>query len=141
MKIILTILMLTCGLIVTKAQTKSPIDGNWLLVEKNGEKIEAGKQQFKMFNEGYYAMVAYNNDGTFKSTWMGKFSVQGNKYTETFIIGGNPKWIGWKGEQEWYIKGDTLYMMGHKRIFDPAGKEQPASTWGSFIDKRVRAKD
>lgn len=129
-------LLATCLAFISCAQTA--IDGNWILVEKNGEKLSPEKRQFKTFNNGYFAVLTVNPDGSHKGAWAGPFYLEGNKYYETFTFGSNPKWLGWKGLQEWYMKGDTLYMIGHKKTFDPEGKEHPGTLWGQFVEKRVR---
>lgn len=123
------------------AQKKSPIDGNWILVERNGEKLNFPIPQFKSFNQGYYSVIVMKkDDGTFQSAWAGPFSTTGNVYRETYKYGSSPKWIGWTGEQEWKIKGDTLYMVGHNRIIDPEGKEHPKTEWSQFQEKWLRVK-
>jgi hypothetical protein len=123
------------------AQKKSPIDGNWILVEKNGQKLNFQSPQFKSFNQGYYSIIIMKkDDGSFQNAYAGTFEVNGKQYFETFKYGSNPKWFGWKGQQEWSMKGDTLIMVGHKKVWDPEGKELPGTTWGQFVDKWVRVK-
>ncbi|CAH0997777.1 hypothetical protein EMA8858_03911 [Emticicia aquatica] len=122
------------------AQKKSPIDGNWILVEKNGQKLNFQNHQFKTYNQGYFSVIILKNDGTFNSAYAGPFSIKGNVYTETYKYGSKPEWFGWTGEQEWKIKGDTLHMVGHNRIIDPEGKEHPKTEWSQFVEKWVRVK-
>lgn len=123
------------------AQKKSPIDGNWILVETNGKKLNHERPQFKTFNQGYYCvLVMKKEDGSFQSAWAGPFKLEGNKYMETYQYGSNPKWFDWKDEQEWSLKGDTLFMKGHTKAIDPQGKEHPGTIWSQFTEKWVRAK-
>ena len=98
------------------------------MVERNGKAMPTGKQQFKEFHEGYFAVLTVNEDGIYKGAWAGPFKIEGNKYIETYKYGSDTKWIDWYGEQEWSMKGDTLIMIGHKKVFDPKGKEFPGTT-------------
>ena len=122
------------------SQKKSPFDGNWIKVEVDGKKLSPEKQTFKSFHNGYFTVFIKNDDGTFKSAWAGPFRIEGNKYFETYKFGSNSKWIGWTGEQEWQMKGDTLIAKGWGKIYDPNGKESPETKWGNFVEKRVQLK-
>lgn len=137
MKKILILLALFPSLVF--AQKKSPIDGNWILVERNDQKLNFPIPQFKSYNQGYFSVIIMKKeDGSFNSAYAGTFSVNGKVYTETYKYGSNPKWMGWTGEQEWSVKGDTLYMVGHNRIIDPEGKEHPKTEWSQFKEKWIR---
>lgn len=127
------------------SKKKSPIEGNWVLVENvvNGKLVIPTKSpQFKTFLDGYFNIFMYNPDGSFHGAGAGPYDIDGKKYRETFEFESNPTWIGYGDEQEWELKGDTLITKGFKKVFDPQGKVMPPETWGGdlFVEKRVRVK-
>ncbi len=123
-------------------ETKSsPIDGAWLTVwgRYNGEVYSPEKPyQFKMFSNGYFALIAQDSTGKFDFGGYGKFELQGKTFKETFLYHNNPDYIGAMNWQEYELKGDTLYFRGFNKVI-VKGIDSTAS-FPKIEEKRVRAK-
>lgn len=127
-----------------QAAAGSPIEGNWELVENTvaGKTLKPKRtQQIKVFHDGFFSVVMYNEDGSFQMAGAGPYEVNGNKYKETFRYISDTLWIDSSDEQEWEMKGDTLVFHGFTKAVDKNGKDVTAA-WGGdrFVEKRVRAK-
>ena len=120
----------------------SPIDGEWELVwsKSNGEVKSPGKpMQFKMFHNGFFALIMEDSAGNWTIAGAGTFETQGNTYKETFTYVSMPELVGYTNWQEFELKGDTLYKKLFKKVVDASGKE--VKDWPSDLEeKRVRAK-
>lgn len=129
----------------TDRQSQSPIGGAWELVENRVDgKLEKPirPQQLKIFHDGFFSFIHYNPDGSFHGAGAGTYILEGNQYKETFRYYDDTTWVGYADQQTWELRGDTLLFSGFKKVFDRAGKEMSADTWGGdkFVEKRVRAK-
>lgn len=121
------------------------LEGAWEMVENQvtGQVIRpVTPQQMKIFHDGFFSFVMYGSDGGFVHAGAGTYSVEGNRYTETFRYYSDTTWVGYTDEQTWELRGDTLIFSGFKKVFDRTGKLMPANAWGGdrFVEKRVRAK-
>ncbi|WP_080240655.1 hypothetical protein [Spirosoma rigui] len=128
----------------TTTSTASSIEGNWELVENRvgGKLIEPQRsQQFKVFHDGFFSYLMYNPDGSFHGAGAGTYTLDGNRYTETFRYSSDTTWVGFADQQTWELRGDTLIFAGFKKVLDRAGHEMAPGTWGGdvFVEKRVRA--
>lgn len=122
----------------------SPIEGNWELVSNEiyGKKINVKrKQQFKMFQEGFFCFIMYDSLGNFHYSGAGPYEVNGNAYKETFTYASDTIDIGSKDWQKWEIKEDTLIFYGFEKAEMPDGTDV-TKDWGDskFVEKRVRVK-
>ena len=125
----------------------SAIEGNWDLVstEVNGKQTKPKRypQQFKMFHDGFFSFVMYDESGKFHLAAAGSYEVNGNMYKEAFTYySGDTIYINSKDWQKWEMKGDTLISYGFEKAEMPDGKDV-TKEWnanGRFIEKRVRAK-
>ena len=123
----------------------SPIDGSWEKVSTVIDgKLTTPKRQpaeFKMWNDGYFSLIHYNDDGTLGFAGAGVFEVNGNHYKETYKYCHDTTFIGASVWFDWYMKGDTLVFTGFKKVILPNGKDV-TKDWGgdTWVEKRVRAK-
>ena len=130
----------------SKDTNVSPLEGNWITVsfEQKGKKSNPKRvpQQFKMFHDGFYSLVMYDEQGKFFLAGAGPYETNGNVYEETFSFHSDTSYIGVKIWQKWEVKGDTLYFYGFEKVKMPGGKDltQEWNANGTFIEKRVRAK-
>lgn len=129
----------------TDATARLPIEGAWEVVENRVDgKVEkpVRPQQLKIFHDGFFSFLHYNPDGSFHGAGAGTYTLDGNQYKETFRYYNDTTWVGYADQQSWELRGDTLIFSGFRKVFDRAGNEMPANTWGGdkFIEKRVRAK-
>ncbi|WP_420146649.1 hypothetical protein [Spirosoma sp.] len=129
----------------TGSASRSPIEGAWEVVENRVDgKLEkpVRPQQLKIFHDGFFSFIHYNPDGSFHGSGAGTYTLDGNRYKETFRYYSDTTWVDFADEQTWELQGDTLVFSGFKKVFDRRGKEMPADTWGGdkFVEKRVRAK-
>jgi hypothetical protein len=123
----------------------SPLEGSWVTVsfEQNG-KISHPKrvpQQFKMFHDGFFSLVMYDDDGKFYLAGAGPYEITGDTYKETFPFHSDTAYIGFKNWQKWELKGDTLIFYGFEKAEKPDGSDV-TKEWnsnGKFIEKRIRA--
>ncbi|MFN8288809.1 MAG: hypothetical protein U0U70_01005 [Chitinophagaceae bacterium] len=124
----------------------SPIEGNWETVsfEVNGKPTHPKRvpQQFKMFHDGFFSLLAYNDEGEFAFAGAGTYEVTGNMYKETCTYHSATADIGFTDWQKWEIKGDTLVMYGFEKALMGDGKDitKEVNANGMFVEKRVRAK-
>ncbi len=129
----------------TSQTSASSIEGAWELTENrvDGKLIMPKRsQQIKLFHDGFFSFMMYNEDGSFHGSGAGTYQLQGNKYIETFSHYSDTTWVGYADQQEWELRGDTLIFSGFKKVFDPKGNEMAPETWGGdkFVEKRVRMK-
>jgi hypothetical protein len=122
----------------------SPIEGNWELVvnEINGKKVNPkSTQQFKMFHDGYFSFIMYDESGNFYLAGAGPYELQGSTYIETHNYSSDPQFIGAKDWQKWEMNGDTLVFYGFKKVLLADGRDVTNEMGGShFVEKRVRVK-
>ena len=68
----------------TTNNSHSAIEGNWETVsfEANGKQAKPKRvpQQFKMFNDGFFSLVMYDDSGKFYLACAGPYEVNGNMY-------------------------------------------------------------
>jgi len=127
-------------------KTVSPIDGNWVTVsfEKNGIVSHPKRvpQQFKMFHDGFFSLIMYDDEGKFYLAGAGSYEIDGDIYKEKFPFHSDTAFIGSQNWQKWEVKGDTLIFYGFEKALMPDGKDvtNEWNTGGRFIEKRVRAK-
>lgn len=125
---------------------RSPIEGNWVTVsfEQNGKVTHPKRvpQQFKMFHDGYFSLVMYDEEGKFYLAGAGPYEIDGNIYKEKFPFHSDTAFIGSENWQKWEMKDDTLVMYGFEKALMPDGKDVTAewTSGGKFIEKRVRVK-
>lgn len=132
---------------VKEEKKGSAIDGTWELVssERNSKFSHPMRSpsQLKMFNDGWFSFMMYNDSGNFYYAGAGPFELKDNMYKETFRYSSDTTYINWKDWQKWEMKGDTLIFYGFEKVENPNGKEVTAD-WnrkGTFIEKRVRVKN
>ncbi|AQG78532.1 hypothetical protein [Spirosoma montaniterrae] len=128
-----------------EATARSPIDGAWELVENrvDGKLVNPKRpQQLKIFHDGFFSFMHLDPDGSFHGSGAGTYTLDGNRYRETFRYYSDTTWVDYADEQTWELRGDTLLFAGFKKVFDRSGKQMPADAWGGdkFEEKRVRAK-
>lgn len=127
------------------AATPSLIDGNWEKVSTviNGKLTTPKRQpaEFKMWNDGYFSLIHYTDEGTLGFAGAGTFEINGNHYKETYKYCHDTTFIGASVWFDWYMKGDTLVFTGFKKIILADGKDI-TKDWGgdTWVEKRVRAK-
>ncbi|CAN5350898.1 hypothetical protein BH23BAC1_BH23BAC1_08710 [soil metagenome] len=128
----------------TANDLNSALEGNWELVvnEINGKKLNPRKnQQFKMFHDGYFSFVMYDESGNFSLAGAGPYEINGNTYIETHKYSSDPKFIGAKDWQKWEMKGDTLIFYGFEKVILADGIDVTKDMGGlHFVEKRVRVK-
>jgi hypothetical protein len=124
----------------------SSIEGNWetVSVEVNGRQTKPKKvpQQFKMFHDGFFSLITYDDSGEFSFACAGNYEISGSMYKETCTYNSSIGYIGSKDWQKWEMKGDTLIFYGFEKAEMADGKDVTAE-WngnGRFVEKRVRAK-
>lgn len=122
------------------------IEGNWetVSIEMNGRQTKPKRfpQQFKMFHDGFFSLVMYDDSGNFSLAGAGPYELNSNMYKETSIYNSDTNYINSKNWQKWEMKGDTLIFYGFEKAETPDGKDV-TKEWnenGTFIEKRVRAK-
>ena len=133
-------------LAAAKKDTTASLEGNWITVsmEQNG-KVSTPKrtpQEFKMFHDGYFSLVMYDNEGKFYLGAAGPYELNGNMYKETLAFCNDTTAINDKNWQKWELKGDTLIFYGFEKAELADGKDV-TNEWnagGKFIEKRVRVK-
>ena len=124
----------------------SAIEGNWetVLFEVNGKPAESKRfpRQFKMFHDGYFSLLTYDDSGEFAFAAAGTYEINGSLYKETCTYHSVIADIGFTDSQKWEIKGDTLIFYGFEKATMGDGKDitQEINANGRFIEKRVRAK-
>lgn len=124
----------------------SPIEGNWITVsfEQNGKVTHPKRvpQQFKMFHDGYFSLMMYDEQGKFYLAGAGPYEIDGNIYKEKFPFHSDTAFIGSENWQKWEMKGDTLVMYGFEKALMDDGKDitKEVNANGMFVEKRVRAK-
>jgi hypothetical protein len=127
-------------------KTESPIDGNWVTVsfEVNGKKTNPKRvpQQFKMFHDGYFSLIMYNDEGNFSFACAGTYELNDKTYKETCTYHSDTNYINARDWQTWETKGDTLIFYGFEKAEMPDGNDvtKEWNTGGKFIEKRVRVK-
>jgi len=124
----------------------SPIDGNWEKVSTviNGKLTTPQRKpaEFKMFNDGYFSLIHYNDDGSSLGfAGAGVFELNSNHYKETYKYAHDTTLIGASVWFDWYMEGDTLVFTGFKKVILPDGTDV-TKDWGgdTWVEKRVRAK-
>lgn len=124
----------------------SPIDGAWELysTESGGTTtIHKKPKQIKVYSDGHFCMMAYNEEGKFDFAGAGTYELDGNHYKETFSYSSWPEGVGASLWFDWSksANGDTLYFSGFKKVIMSDGKDV-TKDWGgdSFTEKKVRAK-
>jgi hypothetical protein len=129
----------------TPSKKISPIDGNWEKVSTvvNG-KLSTPKRrpaEFKMFNDGYFSLIHYNEAGALGFAGAGVFEINGNHYKETFRYAHDSTLIGASVWFDWHMEGDTLVFTGFKKVTLADGKDI-TKDWGgdTWVERRVRAK-
>jgi hypothetical protein len=110
--------------------------------EINGKKVNAEKtQQFKVFHDGYFSFIMYDEAGKFYLAGAGPYEINGNTYIETHTYSSDPKYIGAKDWQKWEMKEDTLIFYGFEKVLLADGSDVTKEMGGShFVEKRVRVK-
>lgn len=122
----------------------SPIEGSWELI--SSEALEAGgeksiiKEQFKVFNDGYFSIVMFDSTGAFHGAGGGSYEVNDNTYKETFKHYSDRKYDGYSDWQEWKMEGDTLIFEGFKKSIMPNGKDVTNKPSEMFTQKWARIK-
>ena len=130
----------------TTNNSRSSIEGNWETVsfEVNGKPAESKRfpRQFKMFHDGYFSLLAYDDSGEFAFAAAGTYEISDSLYKETCTYHSVIADIGFTDSQKWEIKGDTLIFYGFEKATMGDGKDitQEINANGKFIEKRVRAK-
>ncbi len=155
--IAITVIMLTGLMACTSKQNSSkpdestekkisPIEGNWITVsfEQNGKVTHPKRvpQQFKMFHDGFFSLMMYDEQGKFYLAGAGPYEIDGDIYKEKFPFHSDTAYIGCENWQKWEVKGDTLIFYGFEKAEMPDGKDV-TNDWnanGKFIEKRVRVK-
>jgi hypothetical protein len=125
----------------------SPIDGAWELYStESGGKTTTHKKpkQIKVYSDGHFCMMTYNEEGKFDFAVAGTYELDGNHYKETATYVSNwPEGIGASLWFDWSksANGDTLYFSGFKKVIMADGKDV-TKDWGgdSFTEKKVRVK-
>jgi hypothetical protein len=125
----------------------SPIDGAWELYStESGGTTSTHKppKQIKVYSDGHFCMMSYNDEGKFDYAMAGTYELDGNHYKETASYFSNwPEGVGTSIWFDWSksANGDTLYFAGFKKVLMSDGKDV-TKDWGgdSFIEKKVRVK-
>lgn len=68
---------------------RSPIEGNWELVENrvNGGVSKSSRlQQFNVFHDGFYSFIMYKPDGSFYASAAGPHTVTGTSIKKRYAI-------------------------------------------------------
>ncbi len=124
----------------------SSIEGSWETVsfDINGRQTQPKRipQQFKMFHDGFFCLVMYDDSGNFSLAGAGPYELTGDLYKETFTYSSDTNYINSKNWQKWEMKGDTLIFYGFEKAEMPDGQDV-TKQWnenGKFIEKRVQAK-
>ena len=96
---------------VAAASSSDSIDGNWILVvnEEYGKKVIPYRHpsQIKTFRDGYFTLFMYDSAGQFKYAGAGPFSLDGDRYFETFEYASVPGNVGASDWQRWKLVGDA----------------------------------
>lgn len=127
----------------------SPINGSWELYSTTTTSdkkttVHQKPKQIKVYSDGHFCMMAYNDEGKFDFAVAGTYELDGNHYKETCTYHSN--WAEGIGVNLWFdwsksANGDTLYFSGFKKATMPDGKDV-TKDWGgdSFVEKKVRVK-
>ena len=124
-----------------KTNNQPSIDGNWetVSVEMNGRQTNPKRfpQQFKMFHDGFFSLVMYDDSGNFYLAGAGTYDLKDSMYKETVTYSSDTNYINSKNWQTWEMKGDTLIFYGFEKAEMPDGKDV-TKEWnenGKFIEK------
>jgi hypothetical protein len=120
--------------------TSSGIEGEWNLVSDNlkGNVSDNEVKQFKMFHNGFFSLMMQDSAGKWIGA-AGTYTLDGNRYKETFTYCTVPEYVGATDWQEYELKDDTLYFKGFSKLTFADGKDMTAA-FPAFEEKRIRAK-
>ena len=61
-------------------------------------------QQFKMFHDGFFSLVMYNDEGQFSLAGAGPYEIDGDMYKETVPFHSDTAFTGCKDWQKWLME-------------------------------------
>lgn len=112
-----------------QAQEAGPLEGAWEVVYGRyglpDEPVEVATPerpvQLKLFVSGRFAYVRQEADGPFQAASAGRYSVDGDRYTETTHWSSLPNAVGTRVTFEWRRFGDLLCVAGPVEVLDSQG--------------------
>ena len=121
----------------------NPIEGGWYLIsgEYSGNKRGGTEPyQFKLFSNKHFALLMQTQEGEWKNSTTGSYSLSGNIFTETVEFSNRPEYLRMTLDWKYVLKGDTLIMEGPLRILNEEGEEVAQNSYNTMREIRVRAK-
>jgi hypothetical protein len=112
------------------AEQADPLVGAWEVIygqyglpDAPVEMISAERPvQLKLFGSNRFAYVRHKEDGSFLAASAGRYTIQGDRYTETTEWSSAPEALGTKVTFRWRVVGDTMCMIGPTEVVDGHGK-------------------
>ncbi|MDR2039407.1 MAG: hypothetical protein LBQ60_15910 [Bacteroidales bacterium] len=93
---------------------ENELKGTWKLISQNGKDVTGKINQIKFITENNFIWANFDDEGEIKIGAGGKFSIDGNTFTETIVMAFTvmKSFLGQKFTYEYELKNNKLHMKG-----------------------------